>query len=243
MDENTTAEQLHHRAAPRSNGPLGRRRRSLAAAALLLSLAATVSACNSDGSAKNTAAASSTGASATGSPSGSASGSASPTPSAGGSAGAGTTTAPGSAQPSAPAGNPTPSAPIKSAPGTPAPAQPTTPGGGAPSPVTPLPVDPQAQLKPSSYLAKGNQLTIFFFGGVCDKYGLKADESKAGQVTVQVVITQKPPAGQNCPDLVKQQGVTTDLAQPLQGRTVLSSTGADVPLESAPNGGPVSASN
>lgn len=104
-------------------------------------------------------------------------------------------------------------------------------------------MDPQGQLKPASYLTKGNQLTIFFFGGVCDKYGLKADESKAGQVSVQVVITQKPPAGQLCPDLVKQQSVTADLAQPLQGRTVLSSTGADVPLESVPNGGPVSAGN
>ncbi|MFF7631857.1 hypothetical protein ACFZB9_01700 [Kitasatospora sp. NPDC008050] len=241
MDENTTAEQLHHRAAPRSNGPLGRRRRTLAAAALLLSLAATVSACNSDGSTKNTAASSSAGSSATGSPSSSAG--ASPSPS--GSAGTSATPAPGSAQPSAPAGGGTSSAPIKPAPSSPAPgqSQPTAPSGATPPATTPLPVDPQAQLKPANYLTKGNQLTVFFFGGVCDKYGLKADESKAGQVTVQVVITQKPPAGQICPDLVKQQSVTTDLAQPLQGRKVVSATGADVPLESVPNGGPVSAGN
>ncbi|MCX4749535.1 hypothetical protein OG455_29175 [Kitasatospora sp. NBC_01287] len=248
MDENTTAEQLR-----RPSAPLGRRRRSLAAAVLLLSVAATVSACGS--SAKSTAA----GATASSSSSPTAAAPSSPaTPSAvaspssptGGATGsstapgtAGTPTAPGTAPTGSPAapGTPppatsTPSAPLK--PGAPTPVQP---GGGSGSQ---QPSNPQEPVKPSSYLTKDNQLTVFFFGGVCDKYGLQTDESKSGQVRVQVVITQHAPTGQLCPALIKQQSVVGSLAHPLQGRAVVdANTGADIPLESAPNGGPVSAGN
>ncbi|MDH6115852.1 hypothetical protein [Kitasatospora sp. GAS204B] len=235
MDENTTAEQLR-----RPSAPLNRRRRSLAAAALLLSVAATVSACGGSSSPKSAAAAASASSSPSGSvaPSAGASSSSAPTASPSSPAGgaAGTPTAPGSGSTPAPTGGG--AAPGSATPGSPV--KPGAPGTPAPQP----PVNPQSQLKPTGYLAKDNQLTVFFFGVVCDKYGLQVDEGRAGTVRAQVVITQHLPVGQMCPALVKQQSVVANLAQPLQGREVVDAlTGANIPLESAPNGGPVSAGN
>ncbi|MDH6134800.1 hypothetical protein P3T37_004209 [Kitasatospora sp. MAA4] len=227
MDDKTAAEPLAHPAVSgaAAAGPRGRRRRALAAGALLLAVAATVSGCNSG---KTTAAAgsSSPAASASAAPS---AGSAAPSPS----TPAGTATAPGSA----PGGSTAPTGPAPTRPAKPiTPTVPPVGGGSAP--------DLPSHLKPNNYLSSGTQLTVFFFGGVCDKYGLKADESKAGQVGVSIVITEKAPAGQACPALVKQQGVQATLAHPLDGRAVVDlDTGANVPLESVPNGGPVSAGN
>ncbi|WP_035805616.1 hypothetical protein [Kitasatospora mediocidica] len=228
MDDKTAAEPLAHPAVTgaAAGGPRGRRRRALAAGALLLAVAAAVTGCNAK-----------TSTSAAGSP----------TPSA-------------PAAPSTPAGSPT-TAPSTAA-GAPTTAPPAAGGGGTGTSSTPAaptrPAKPSSpppagtgtapdlpsHLKPNNYLTTGNQLTVFFFGGVCDKYGLKTDESKAGQVGVSVVITEKAPAGQVCPALVKQQGVEATLSHPLQGRAVVDlDTGANVPLESVPNGGPVSAAN
>lgn len=146
--------------------------------------------------------------------------------------GAGSTPAPTGAG-AAPGSQPPSAAPSS-------PVSPVQPGG----PVSQPSANPQEPVKPTSYLSKGNQLTVFFFGVVCDKYGLQVDEGRAGTVRVQVVITQHQPVGQMCPALVKQQSVVGSLAQPLQSRAVVdSATGADIPLESVPNGGPVSAAN
>ncbi|MFI9272508.1 hypothetical protein ACIGXM_17540 [Kitasatospora sp. NPDC052896] len=232
MDEKTTAEPFAHPTASGAavTGPGGRRRRRVvAAAALLLALTATVSACdknqNHAGSGASTAAASASAAP-------SASGSGSPAPGA-------SAQSPGGASGS-PSGGVQPGGPSKPNPPT---------GGPTPAPSTPgtpsvAPGNPPAMLKPVSYLTSGNQLTVFFFGGICDKYGLKTDQSRPGQVGVQIVITQKAPAGQMCPALQKKQTAATDLAQPLNGRMVVDTdSGASVPLESLPNGGPVSAGN
>ncbi|MDH6110076.1 hypothetical protein P3T36_005802 [Kitasatospora sp. MAP12-15] len=230
MDDKTAAEPFTPRATTGAvaAAPRGRRRRAVAAGGLLLAVAATLSAC----------------------------GGSSGKPVAGGSP---SPVASSPAAPSAPAGSglPSASAPIAPAPGTPT----TAPGGTAPGtgtaptrPAAPVNTPPApgsgsapglpSHLQPTGYLSSGNQLTVFFFGGVCDKYGLRTDESKAGKVGVQIVITQKAPVGQACPALVKSQAVVATLAAPLQGRAVVDlDTGANVPLESLPNGGPVSASN
>ncbi|GAA1969120.1 hypothetical protein [Kitasatospora viridis] len=245
MDEKTTAPRP---AAPHRQPA---RRRALAAAALLLSVTAAVSACGSSSGAKHDTAGASSSASSSASPSGSAStGATSGAPSApgstdpsapGGSAsagagsgsGSGGTGAGGSAPTPAPQGNNTPGAPAQPTPGN---------GGVTPEPVDPI--HPTAAFKPLSYLAKGNQLTVFFDGGICDKYGLKISEDKPGVVGVDVIITQRQPTGQMCPALARQQSVVGTMAQPLNGRSVVSlRDGSAVPLESAPNGGPVSAGN
>ncbi len=236
MDDNTTVEPL---ARPLATGrPRSRGRRALAAGALLMAVAATVGGCGSGGG--KTAAASA--------------GSATPVvPSASATASA---TAPGSPSASAPPSSYAPPGPVPGGslpPAVPTPAPtgaPTQPGAPTTAPgssgATPPedPTDPRAQLKPLSYLISGGHLTVYFFGGVCDTYGLKADESRAGQVGVRVIVTQRPPVGHLCPALAKREAVAADLAQPLQGRIVVNlDTGADIPLESVPNGGPVSAGN
>jgi hypothetical protein len=221
MDDKTTATRP---AAP-TGGPA--RRRALAAAALLLSVTAAVTACGSSGGHKTAA----TGVAA----SASVSAAASPSDSASGSAAAGSSAAPGDGATAAPGGSGTvpagrPSAPIKS------------PSAGD----TPLPVDPihpPAAFKPQSYLVSGTQITVFFTAGICDKYGLKLNEA-SDKVGVDVVITQNAPVGRMCPNLSKVQSVAGTLSQPLNGRPVVSlRDGSPVPLESAPNGGPVSAGN
>ncbi|MDH6139080.1 MULTISPECIES: hypothetical protein [Kitasatospora] len=226
MDDKTTAP---HPAAP--TGRPTRRRRALAAAALLLSVSAAVSACGSSGgktAASGTSASVSTGASPA--PSGSASGA----PSAGSSAApsgapaTGKAGASGGSSGALPGGNP--SAPLK------------TQAPGSPLPVDPI--HPATAFKPESYLSNGNQLTVFFTGGICDKYGLKINEKPGGVVGVDVVIAEPAPAGQQCPALSKRQSVVGTLAQPLNGRSVVSlRDSSPVPLESAPGGGPVSAGN
>ncbi|PYC72949.1 hypothetical protein C7C46_25515 [Streptomyces tateyamensis] len=220
MDESTPAHPAHRRT-----------RRTLAAAALLLSVSTAVSACGGGSGSKASIAATvspSSGASAT------AGGSADPA-------------APGQSASPAPGNGSTPGAGAPSAGSTPggsAPLKPTTapPAGGATPPDNPN--DPQQRLKPTGYLTQGNQLTVFFFGGTCEKYGLKLNETKAGQVGVDVVVTQPARVGEMCPALVKSDSVVADLSQPLQGRSVVSlRDGSNVPLETAPNGGPVSAGN
>ncbi|MGA5816410.1 hypothetical protein ACPC54_00910 [Kitasatospora sp. NPDC094028] len=203
-----------------------RRRRAVALAGLALAAVVTVAGCNGDGKSSDSATGS---ASAT-----SASASASPqAPTASGSPSAGATGQP--AQPPT-AFTPTPASPPpgQSVPGaTPppngiAPGEPNPNGGGVVRPAVGYRAD------------GGNKLTVYFFGGVCTKYALKADESPQGRVNVQVVpgppITQP---GQVCNALAKRQAVSTDLRAPLAGRTVTDqSSGQDVPLEGDPHAGP-----
>lgn len=85
----------------------------------------------------------------------------------------------------------------------------------------------------------GSKLTVWFYGGICEKYALKADESKPGRVDVRVAVAAPMPAGQACAELAKRQTVTAELKQPLMGRAVTDlATGQPVPLESDPHVGP-----
>ncbi len=90
-----------------------------------------------------------------------------------------------------------------------------------------------------TYRVDGNKLTVWFYGGICQRYALKADESKAGRVDIRVTTAAPVPAGQACADLAKRQTVAADLKQPLQGRAVTDvATGQEVPLEADAKIGP-----
>ncbi|MGW3072162.1 hypothetical protein [Kitasatospora sp. NPDC001132] len=208
-----------------------RGRRAVALAALALAAVVTVAGC--DGGDKS---ASDSAVSGAGAASASASASAqAPADSASPSSAAATGPAPGTAQP--PAGQTATAA--SPAPGQPAPATPPGNGiavgepnpNGAGSPVRP----------PVGYRVDGTtKLTVYFFGGVCTTYALKADESQPGRVDVLVV--PGPPTvqpGQVCNALAKRQSVSADLRSPLAGRTVVDRTsGQEVPLEGDPHIGP-----
>ncbi len=135
--------------------------------------------------------------------------------------GAGTT--PGSG----PAGTPTPAA----GPDGPAPTGP----GIAPGEPAPVP----GGLQSMSYRTDGNRLTVWFYGGICEKYGLKVDESRAGQVGIRFVATSTMAPGQACAAVAMKQSVTAELAKPLMGRAVLDTArGTEVPLEADPHVAP-----
>ncbi|MFJ3215973.1 hypothetical protein ACIPLC_08655 [Kitasatospora sp. NPDC086801] len=213
-----------------------RGRRTVALAGLALAAVVTVAGCNGDGKASSDSAAggaATTSAGATASPGASASGA-----------------------PSAPAPTASPSA------GTDQPAQ-KPPTGWAPTPAAPAPGQPSAATSPGtppgngiavgepdpagsgarpavSYRADGsNRLTVYFFGGVCQKYALKADESHPGRVDVRIVVAAPVQPGQVCNALAKRQTVSADLRSPLAGRTVTDqSSGQDVPMEADPHMGP-----
>lgn len=81
------------------------------------------------------------------------------------------------------------------------------------------------------YSVSGTVLTVHFYGGTCEKYGLHADQSASGEVAVTVVVTQGPKAGQMCPAVLTPQTVSTDLGSPLDGRRVVdTTTGKALPL-------------
>ncbi|MFJ8430120.1 hypothetical protein ACIQ9P_02335 [Kitasatospora sp. NPDC094019] len=155
------------------------------------------------------------------------------------------------ADPTATAPDPRPASPAPTAPvpateppapaTTPTPA-PTPPGGngiavGEPPPNgsgSGSPVHPAI-----TYRVDGSKLTVWFYGGICQRYALKADESKPGRVDVRVTTAAPVPAGQACAELAKRQTVTADLKQPLQGRAVTDlATGQEVPLEADAKIGP-----
>ncbi|MQS11917.1 hypothetical protein F7Q99_06325 [Streptomyces kaniharaensis] len=135
--------------------------------------------------------------------------------------------------------------PAGTAPGSapPAPAQPTaaTPPGNGIAVGEPNPAGTVPGARPATtYRVDGtNHLTVYFYGGVCQKYALKADESHPGRVDVAVVVAAPVPSGQVCSELAKRQTVTADLRQPLAGRTVTDlSSGHEIPLDSDPHMGP-----
>ena len=100
---------------------------------------------------------------------------------------------------------------------------------------TPVPKTPT--FAGTGYTSNGDELTVKFFAGICDKYGLRADQSTSGQVRVSVVVTQYPQAGTRCPMLVRQQQVSTDLGSPLDGRTVVDTAdGKPLPQLNTPTG-------
>jgi len=115
-----------------------------------------------------------------------------------------------------------PGGPMIPVPSSPGPGSGTGSGTGA-GPAAPT-------FKGTGYTADGERLTVDFFAGICDKYGLKANESTPGRVVVTIVVTQYPQQGQRCPMLVKEQQVSATLAAPLDGRAVVdSSTGTALP--------------
>jgi len=150
--------------------------------------------------------------------------------SAGGSTGA---SASATGQPSASASPSATASPSPSASPTPAPsASPSGPGiaVGEPAPI---------KLPALAHQVQGNTLTVWFYGGVCEKYGLKVDESKPGEVDVRVVVAEPAPRGKECPALAKRETVTAQLEHPLAGRKVIDlGTGQQVPLDPGPAGGP-----
>ncbi|WP_051710625.1 lipase chaperone [Streptomyces sp. NRRL S-350] len=210
-----------------------RGRRAVALAGLALAAVMTVAGCNGDGK------------------------SASDSATAGASASPSASTAP---QVPAPSGSPSGATEPGSPPDSGRPAQPPT--GSTPTPASPAPGQPAPATPPANGIAPGEpdpngsgsptrppvayrvdgttKLTVYFFGGVCTKYALKADESQPGRVDVTIV--SGPPTvqpGQVCNALAKRQSVSADLRSPLAGRTVVDRTsGQELPLEADPHAGP-----
>ncbi|MFF2350241.1 hypothetical protein ACFVVL_10715 [Kitasatospora sp. NPDC058115] len=145
------------------------------------------------------------------------------------------------ADPSATAPDPRPAATGPALTPTPAPTPPGAGGNGIavgePAPNGPgngSPVHPAV-----TYRVDGTRLTVWFYGGVCQRYALKADESKPGRVDIRVTTAAPVPAGQDCVALAQRQTVAADLKEPLRGRTVTdAATGQEVPLEADPKIGP-----
>ncbi|WP_149038284.1 hypothetical protein [Kitasatospora sp. MBT63] len=101
--------------------------------------------------------------------------------------------------------------------------------------------DPTAPKYPAlGYRIDGaSTLVVSFYGGTCDKYGLKAEEATPGVIRVRVVIAQPAPKGQACAALVKVNEVSATLAQPFHGEAVLDlATGEQVQPGGQPAGGP-----
>ncbi|MFE2727760.1 hypothetical protein [Kitasatospora sp. NPDC059327] len=224
MDLETMPRRTGGARAGRSRG-----RRAAVLTGLLLAAAAVAGCGGGDGKAAADSASGSTRAtaSATPSPGGSAPATSPAAPSASATASPPVTTPP--ADPSANTPAPRPTGPAQSP--TPAP---TPPGIAVGEP------DPNGPVHPAiTYRVDGSKLTVWFYGGICEKYALKADESKPGRVDVRVTVAAPMPAGQACAELAKRQTVTAELKQPLMGRAVTDlATGQPVPLESDPHVGP-----
>ncbi|MEY9937883.1 hypothetical protein [Streptacidiphilus sp. MAP5-3] len=104
-------------------------------------------------------------------------------------------------------------------------ASPSVNPGGPVRTLSPSPSAPRAQVVPATgYSAAGNDLTVYFDAGTCDKYGANADQSQPGKVLVRIVITQRAPATQMCPLVITPQHVTVDLGRPLDGRRVVDAS-------------------
>ncbi|MFD0278420.1 hypothetical protein ACFVHB_31545 [Kitasatospora sp. NPDC127111] len=226
--------------APRSTGGApgarSRGRRMAALAGLVLAAAVTVAGC--DGSGKSASEASSGSAQPTAGASASPGSPSSPATPAGPA-----TTAPATAPVTPPPADPSATAPDPRPSNTAQPpAPPATPPGNGIAIGEPPPngQGPAPAVRPAiTYRVDGNRLTVWFYGGVCERYALKADESKPGRVDVRVAVAAPVPAGQVCAELAKRQTVTAELKQPLAGRAVTDvATGQPVPLEGDPHVGP-----
>ncbi len=107
--------------------------------------------------------------------------------------------------------------------------------GGPASGVSPSPG--QQVIHGLGYTSNGDELTVKFYAGICEKYGLDADQSKAGEVLVRIVVTTPAPSGRPCPMVITEQSVSTDLGSPLDQRTVIDAgTGKALPQLDAATG-------
>ncbi|MFB7613934.1 hypothetical protein [Kitasatospora sp. NPDC056181] len=233
LDLEPTPRRTGGAPAVRSRG-----RRAAALAGLVLAAAVTVAGCDGSGkSASDAATGSAQPAAAAVTPSSGSS--SSPSSPAAPSAAATAPATPPSSGPSTFTPGPGPSSTAQ--PADPQPPSASPPGNG----IAVGEPDPNGQgagkaVRPAiSYRADGNKLTVWFYGGVCERYALKADESKPGRVDVRVTLAAPVPAGQACAELAKRQTVSVDLKQPLAGRGVSDlATGQEVPLETDPHVGP-----
>jgi hypothetical protein len=92
-------------------------------------------------------------------------------------------------------------------------------------------------VKAGSYHASANRITVYFIAGVCERYGLRTDESHSGQVRVDVAVTKAPPKGQMCPSLERMQSLDATLRSPLGSRSVVdASNGKHLPVHPELNG-------
>lgn len=141
-----------------------------------------------------------------------------------------------------PAGQTVPTGSSTAVPVTPLPSPSINPGG------TDIPVPPSSgsgsataggqTFDGTGYTSNGDVLTVDFYAGICEKYGLKADQSTAGRVVVTVVVTKHAPAGQMCSMVEVMQHVSANLGSPLDGRTVIdSATGKALPQNGTATGG------
>lgn len=95
--------------------------------------------------------------------------------------------------------------------------------------------DPSGRLAGSQYRVDGLRLSVTFYGGICEKYGLKLDESKPGTVLAKVVVTEPQKAGMECAALAKQQEVSADLkSQWAAGRSSTRTPSRRSPAPRAP---------
>ncbi|MEW2399188.1 hypothetical protein [Streptomyces sp. NPDC046862] len=100
-----------------------------------------------------------------------------------------------------------------------------------PPSVNPSPGEPSGSapkkrdVKVEGYTAQGKELTVSFWGGVCDEYSASADE-KNGEVTV--TVTDKP-SDEVCIMIAKAMERTVQLDKPLGDREVVGTNGKEVP--------------
>ncbi|MFD4171329.1 hypothetical protein ACFWQ1_28255 [Streptomyces albidoflavus] len=80
-----------------------------------------------------------------------------------------------------------------------------------------------------SYRVDGRELTVRFWGGVCEKYTAEADE-KSGSVTVRITSEPQEP-GKVCVKIAKQLTAKVTLDEPLGDREVLGEDGSAVPRD------------
>jgi hypothetical protein len=105
---------------------------------------------------------------------------------------------------------------------TPAPSASIQPGG----PNSPVPsTSGKAQtFQALGWTSDGDVLTVSFYAGICEKYGLRADQSTPGRIVVSVVVTQPHTPGTMCSMVILEQHVSTNLGSPVGGRAVVDST-------------------
>ena len=105
-------------------------------------------------------------------------------------------------------------------------------------PITGTPSTPAQSFTGTGFTSSGNVLTVRFFAGICEKYGLDASQATPGKVLVTIVVTQHPTTGERCPMVIKQQQVGANLGSPLDGRAVVdTSNGKALPQVDTATGG------
>lgn len=98
--------------------------------------------------------------------------------------------------------------------------------GDGHGPGTPASPGDSKHVHVTSYTAHDRSLTVHFYGGVCDRYGVAAEEGR-DKVTVTVTARPKDP-GKVCILIAKEMTRTVTLDKALGDRKVVDSTGATI---------------